>query len=216
MLIQRCAIDELCRRSPLYWLQNWTKTFDEHWREKGCEPYRPFPKLPYLAWLIGILRTERRLFIPKSREMMVSWVVMAYAVHKAQFNEKTRVILQTQKEDKSADLINGRGTPGYAATLYARQPEWLKDRHPLSKPLKEQPDLLLSWGNGSIVQGLPKGADQIRQYHPTIMIFDEAAHLDEFEAAYGAADPVCQQIIAVSSVAPGWFWDQVHPDGKAG
>jgi len=86
----------------------------------------------------------------------------------------------------------------------------MKQGHPLTKPIEDMPGDLLSWANGSTLQGVPKGADQIRQYHPTVAIFDEAAHLDEFEAAYAAALPVCSRIIAVSSVAPGWFWQKVR------
>ena len=33
----------------------------------------------------------------------------------------------------------------------------------------------------------------------------EAAHLPEAEASFNIASPVATQIIAVSSVAPGWF-----------
>ncbi len=63
----------------------------------------------------------------------------------------------------------------------------------------------MSWKNGSIIQGVPKGADQVRQYHPTVFAVDEAAHVDEFKESYAAADPVCPKIIAVSSAGPGWF-----------
>ena len=46
---------ERCRTDPLYWLQTWTQTFDERWKEKGSQsPYRPFPKLPYFPWLFQI------------------------------------------------------------------------------------------------------------------------------------------------------------------
>ena len=202
---------------PLYWLQNHTKTFDEKWRQKGLHgPYRSFSRLPYMPWLFSNFLNCRRLFIPKSRDMMVSWSAIGYGVWLAQFHERVRVIVQTQKEDKVVDLIKGAGVPGYARTLYEMQDDWMKKRYPLATPMDDQASTRIAWANRSLIQGVPKGADQIRLYHPNVMIFDEAAHLDEFEAAYGAADPVCQQIIAVSSVAPGWFWDEVHPDGKAG
>ncbi|HEV2491487.1 MAG TPA: hypothetical protein VG204_00280 [Terriglobia bacterium] len=64
---------------------------------------------------------------------------------------------------------------------------------------------MLAWANGSTLHGVPSGADQIRQYHPTVYIADEAAYLDDFEQSYGAAHPVAAQIIAVSSAAPSWF-----------
>ena len=51
------------------------------------------------------------------------------------------------------------------------------------------------------------GADQIRQYHPSVLILDEAAFLSDFEESYAAADPVAAQIIAVSSAAARYFGD---------
>ncbi len=73
----------------------------------------------------------------------------------------------------------------------------------------------MSWKNGSCIQGIPKGPDQIRQYHPTIFIVDEAAYLDGFKASYDAADPVCPKIIAVSSAGPSWFGEICSPEMRA-
>jgi len=185
-------------------------TFDEKWREKATEPYPRFPgpeRLPYLRWLFSLFQRETRLFIPKSREMMVSWCAIGYAVWSCQFFLKTRVIVQTQKEEKVFDLIKGKDAPGYARTLYERQPKWLQQRYPLARPMELQSQGEITWANGSVLMGVPKGADQIRQYHPTLVVFDEAAHLDEFEAAYGNADLVASQVIAVSSAGPSWFGD---------
>lgn len=187
-----------------------TQTFDEHWKEKGTSPYAAFPDKPYLKWLMEQVQKHRRLFVPKSREMIVSWLVIAYAVWMCKWFERTRALVQAQKEEKVIDLICGRGNAGYARTLYEQQPPWLQARHPLTKAIEDMPGNLLTWANGSTLQGVPKGADQVRQYHPTVAIFDEAAHLDEFQESYGAADPVCSQIIAVSSATPSWFGDVVE------
>jgi len=200
------------RPGPLVWAQDFTETFDEHWQRKGLpSPYRPFPNRPYWPWLFNLFLTERVLFLAKSRDMMASWAAIAYAVWSCMVQPRTRVIVQTQKESKGIELVKGAGAPGYARTLYERQPPALQWRFPLAKPMEDQPATAITWANESVLMALPKGADQIRLYHPTIMIFDEAAYLDEFEAAYGAALPVCRQIIAVSSVAPGWFWEKVRP-----
>jgi hypothetical protein len=69
--------------------------------------------------------------------------------------------------------------------------------------------LVFTWSNGSKIQSVPSGSSQIRQYHPSIVFFDEAAFLDDFIGSYGAAEPVATQIIAVSSAAPGDFGDIV-------
>ena len=51
-LLHEAARLEKCRREPLYWLQNRTETYDEHWESKGlASPYNPFPQLPYFPWL---------------------------------------------------------------------------------------------------------------------------------------------------------------------
>lgn len=73
--------------------------------------------------------------------------------------------------------------------------------------MKEQSQTEITWKHESAIKGVPMGADQIRQYHPTLVIFDEAAHLSEFQASYGNADLVASKIIAVSSAGPGWFGD---------
>jgi hypothetical protein len=188
-------------------LQEHTETFDEKWKEHGLEPYRPFPKLPYLPWLFRHFLRNRRLFVPKSREMLASWSVVGFAVWTCQFFPRQRVILQAQKEDKVVELMKGRGNPGYARTLLERQSPWLRERFPLLGPMEEMSQTMISWANGSTLQGVPKGADQIRLYHPSVLIVDEAAFLDDFEQSYAAADPACEKIIAVSSAAAGWFGD---------
>lgn len=83
----------------------------------------------------------------------------------------------------------------------------MKKLNPLSKHVNDMPADLLTWKNESIIRGVPSGADQIRQYHPSLVIFDEAAHMDEFEESWGAAEPVASQMIAVSSAAPSVFGD---------
>ncbi len=197
---------ERCRTDPLFWLQHWTETFDEKWKEKGLQsPYRPFPKQPYFPRLFQLFQTERRLFVPKSRDMMISWAAVGFGVWKCQFFDRQHVIVQAQKENKVAELIKGTGNPGYAATLYQRQTEWLKKLHPLLKPIEEMPATMISWSNGSTLRGIPQGADQIRMFHPTLYLVDEAAFIDDFEQSYGAAEAVASQIIAVSSAAPSHF-----------
>jgi hypothetical protein len=208
-LADEVDIDRECAADPLYWLQNHTQTFDEHWQDKGAQPYARFPNKPYFPFLFYQLKTEKRLFLPKSREMMLSWAVIGYAVWMCEFFERARVIVQAQKLEKVIDLISGRGNPGYTRTLYEQQDQFLKDRHPLVKPSTEMPGDMLAWVNGSTLHGVPSGADQIRQYHPTLVIFDEAAHLDEFRESYGAAEPVALQIVALSSAAPSHFGDVV-------
>lgn len=192
----------------LFWATTFTQTFDEHWHDKQFSgPFRPFPRLPYMPFLFSRMATKPVLCVPKSREMMVSWALVAYAVWLCQEFPRTRVLIQSQKLDKASELVTGTEPPGYARTLWERQPEWLRFLHPLADRIDNLPADRLVWENGSAIQAVGQGANQIRMYHPTLFCIDEAAHLDEAEGSFGAALPVSRQIILVSSAGPGFFSD---------
>jgi hypothetical protein len=122
---------------------------------------------------------------------------MLYSVWRAQWH-KADVIVQTGSLGKVVDLI------GYASQLYRNQADSLKLRHPLANETQTE----LRWADGGRVRAIPSGESQIRLYHPSIYILDEAAFLAECEACYNTAHPVARQIIAISSAGPGWFGDQ--------
>ena len=57
--------------------------------------------------------------------MMLSWAVIGWAVLQCQWNENTHCIVQSEKANKSIDLVSGRDLPGYARTLYDQQDDFL-------------------------------------------------------------------------------------------
>lgn len=191
--------DERCRRDPLYWAQTWTKTENPHYAAQGLEFRAPFPHKDYFHVLFDALAKEDKLFIPKSRDMMTSWSALIWATHQAQWKNAFAVV-QTMKDGKAMELI------GYAQCLYRNQPDWLRAKH----PLKSENASELNWEGGGRVLGVPGGEHQIRTYHPTIYIMDEAAFLPEAEQCYNSAKASSPhvQMIAVSSAGPGWFGDE--------
>lgn len=191
--------DERCRRNALYWAQNYTKTENPHYIEQGLEFRANFPKKTYFDVLFHFLaKMDEHLAIPKTREMVTSWSVMAFATHQAQWF-KSEVVVQTDSEDKAKQLV------GYAECLYRNQEPFLKARHPL---VSEASQLSIEWKDGGKIFGIPKGEHKIRMYHPTLYIMDEAAFLPEAEQCFNAAQPVTKKIIAISSAGPGWFGDE--------
>jgi hypothetical protein len=187
--------NEKCKRSALYWSQHWTKTENPHYLEEGLEFTAPLPDWSYFDVLFKSLSSESRIFIPKTRQMMTSWACVIHAVHRAQWF-KAQAVVQTDSEEKAKELV------GYAECLYRNQPDWLKARHPLESPASA---LNIEWADGGKIFGIPKGENKLRMYHPTIYIMDEAAFLPEAQQCYDVAQPVCNQIIAISSAGPGWF-----------
>ena len=59
----------------LLWLTKHTATEDNHWLAKGTAPVAPFPSKSYFAVVLNEILDSPRIFIPKSREMMTSWLV---------------------------------------------------------------------------------------------------------------------------------------------
>jgi hypothetical protein len=70
------------------------------------------------------------------------------------------------EEDKVVELVNNKDNRGYARTVIEREKPWLREGFPLLVNIEDMSRTLLSRAKGSTFQGVPKGADQIRQYPP--------------------------------------------------
>src|SRR5271157_4664618 len=123
-------------------------------------PTSPSPATTTSPFLFEILDAERIIWLEKSRDLMVSWARVAYLTLKAMTTPECGVLFQTQKENKAIQLVE------YSKCLYDRQPDFLREAFPLTKPTKDQPALSLHFAHGGYVLGIPGGADQIRSYHP--------------------------------------------------
>ncbi len=192
------GVDAKCEADSLLWLQNFTATENPKHAEQGLPYKSPFPHKSYFEPLFAAFRRSRRLFVPKTREMLTSWCVMGDSAHRAQW-ERWFVVVQTDAEKKAEELIS------YVRILYENQPTWMQSLHPLRGEVSRTK---IEWESGGRVLAIPAGVNKIRLYHPTRYVMDEAAFLPEAEQCYNAAHPVAQQIIAISSAGPGWFGEQ--------
>lgn len=187
-------------KDPLNWLQRHTQTRDPHWREAGAKtPYRSFPDKPYFRPIIEALQAEPVVFIPKSRDLMLSWLCVGYFTHMCMTTPGVEVLMQSQTEPKAAELVD------YAKCLVDRQDEDIRKLYPIRQPTSKQSWLELDFGNDSRIVGIPHGADKLRSYHPTALFMDEAAFIPDADASFNEAISACQKIAVVSSAGPGWF-----------
>ena len=203
-------IDAACQSSLMYWLRNHTNTYDPKAIAAGLDPVRPFPDWRYfdvVSYFLTRPADYGHQFIPKSREMLTSWIVAAYATHLAQWTPYAQIVCQTEKEDKATKLV------GYSKCCYDQQAEWQRKMHPLkggyakTRPGKDK-ELELKFANGAEIIGIASGANQIPSYHPTLVILDEAALWPEAALSYQLALPVAAQILVVSTARPGWFEEE--------
>jgi len=208
----RCSLAEVDERGwaseksgPLYWLENFTKTIDDHALAKGTEAKAPFPRKSYFRPLMAELlypvlnpsKDCRTTLIPKSREMMTSWTICGYIAWLCQWRPGTPVVIQTLKETKAEELVR------YVAILAEQQEPFLKERHRVTRSVA----LEIEWENGSRIFGIPGGENQVRMFHPFVCVFDEMAFMEDAEACLNAVAPVAKQIVGVSSAHAGWMGD---------
>jgi hypothetical protein len=189
----------LAEKSAFYWLTNCTQTVDE---QDKVNPFKPFPADIYVRELIKVLLREPITLVPKSRSMMASWTIAGAACHTCQVHPATAVVVQSRDEDRSKKIVE------YVKILYERSmPAW-KARHPLARPMNQQAEIICEWENHSWVKAITGNPNKIRSEHPTIVCFDEAAFMDEFDECFNvAAGAKPLHVWAISSAAPGPFFD---------
>jgi hypothetical protein len=191
---------------PLYWLQNLTKTLDDHAAAKGTPAKMPFPRKSYFRPLMGALLRPvlnpspecQTTFFPKSRELMTSWTICGYLGWLCQWRPGTLAVVQTLKETKAQELVR------YVTILAENQEPFLQERYPLTRSTAME----IEWANGSRVFGIPGGEHQIRMFHPSVAVFDEIGFMEDGESCFNAVLPVAKQIIGVSSAHASWFGDE--------
>lgn len=190
---------------PLFWLTECTKTKDE--QDTTGDPYKPFPKRPYIRPLLDALENEPVLFIEKSRTMMASWTVSGWAAWRMFTRPATGVVFQSEDEDRAIHDVN------YARILWEQSIPELKDRW---QPYKgkdpwSQPYNGFRMDNGSWCLGIVGNPDKIRSQHPTIVVLDEAAYITRGEESFNVAQATrCHHIVALSSANPGWFRERTR------
>lgn len=168
------------KQDPYYFLTNYCYTLDEH---NHANPYQLIPKKEYVRDLCDIFITEDLIAVEKSRQMMVSWVmVCAIPLWFNMFYRPvgTRTFIVSKKEQDANAMIDRM------KIIYDRLPTWLKYSNP-ADPFSYNK---MQWGkNNSIIQGVPQGADQLRQYTASLIVSDETAFQDQTEKAYESARP---------------------------
>lgn len=171
---------ERVKKDPYYFVTNFCYTIDEH---DDADPYKLIPKKEYIRDLCDVFMTENLIAVEKSRQMMVSWLMVCalplwYAMYYRP--EGTRVFIMSKKEQDANAMIDR------IKHIYDRIPDRIKQ----SNPADPFTYCKMTWSKrNSIIQGVPQGPDQLRQYTASLIISDETAFQERAEKAYEAAKP---------------------------
>jgi hypothetical protein len=195
----------LCKNDPAYWLWNdqhyvWTR--DEYDQDN---PVKPFPDEPALREVLAEIHlgTQQVTTIGKSRQLSVTWLLVAYFDWWARFYANQLLFIQSKKEEDAANLVFNK-EPGMARASFIEEnlPWWMK------VPLSTSYGVLV-YPNGSKLWGIPQGGDIIRSYTGSGLFSDESAFQPFAREAYRAAKACCRKIVMVSSAEGGSFFGEL-------
>src|SRR5439155_782175 len=124
----------------------------------------------------------------KSRQMLVSWIVCAFCVWWARFKPHQAIYWQSQQwKDARGMVSQAQGLPMARCQFMERHlPQWLQ------QPIQTQ-EGLISYPNGSFIQAVAGGADQIRGLVGSVIVEDEFAKQEEAAGVYQTIAPLLQK-----------------------
>ncbi len=164
-------IRKLCAKDCFLWATQFVKTRDP----QADDPVRLFPEYDFLRGFFKTVAENPIVAAPKSRQMLASWACVVKALHNCSWFDYRLWFLQSEKEDKAKDLI------GRAAFIL----EWIERLYPWLMPCtwKIKTDRI-QFSNGSLLQAVPQGGNQIAGYTPSGVVMDEAGLQEEAESSW--------------------------------
>ena len=189
----------LARDNLLFYLTEfvWTLNIDEmDPLDKG--KWERYPNVYYkdrsdyrddLALLLEVWQTERFILIPKSRQMLMTWTMVAAHLWRAQCKKDEIIFFQTLKEDKAGFKISNQSLLSRAEGILERQPHNLgltsfSNGKTYKKQLKPP---VIEFSNGSIMFGISQDSEDPRSYSTSAIFADEVAFQNKAAEAFGAA-----------------------------
>ena len=163
-------------------------------------PFKLFPTNPWLKIVTSLWLDSRLVVIPKSRRLLLSWLMVFLHLHLAMYNQGVSVYFVSDKEEKSDELV--------------KRAEFIIRNIPDDKFLK--PKFVGTYcyldfpGLNSFIHGIPMGADQLRQYTATAIFGDEMGSWEKGRETYMASIPTIQgggRFTGVSSANESFFKD---------
>lgn len=196
---------EKCRRDFYYWLINWVYTLDPHAHLQGKNPIRQFPDKDYFKEFTKVLMTHDKILVPKSRQIMISWIMCAYTLWHSQFNVGRFAMVQSKKEGDANRLLDR------IFVMWQNQPAFLKEPN-IAKQIENEISFKQKM---SYIIALAQGSDQARMNTASLIFIDEGAFIPALRDVLTAAKPTTDggaQIVIVSTANPGYFCSLVHDE----
>ena len=148
---------------------------------------RPFPYyLPYIKPIAETWLNEQIVCVPKSRDMVATWQIVAYYTWDTYFHKGRQNFFQSEKAGKAKSLVRR------AEFIIRQMPEFLRIHRAQFGVGEANSGQLLIPAIDSEIIGLPQGPDQIRMHHPSGVYIDECAFQVQAGETFAAIKPAIQ------------------------
>jgi hypothetical protein len=176
-------LDDLYKKEPWLWFIHEVNTSDE-----ATQAMRPWPDKEYLKDLLEILLEEPLVLVPKSRRMMVSWLVAAIATYEARYLPHNAIFIQSETEDKAAYITEKR-----CAFIedHLNEPA-LRRKYRAIRTTKGAIGRITYEETGSYIWAIPQGGSIIRTYTFSRLLMDESEFQAESHEALNAAISIAE------------------------
>ncbi len=164
------------------------------------DPIKKFPNSPWLQDIVTMWMRNKLIAIPKSRRMMLSWLMTFLHLHMAMFRQGAAIFFISDKEEKSDELVKR------AEFMY----KYIPDDKMLKPKMKSKYRYLEFPGLDSYIMGVAQGADQLRQYTASAIMADEIGYWEKSRETFMAMKPTIEgggRITCVSTANEGFFYE---------
>lgn len=206
--IARAEMLRRSSRNPEYFaidsglVQTWDKA-------DPANPYKCLPQdEPYLRYFLRWLTNQQKIGIPKCRDMIATLTVCMYLLNRAMFGDGKEVLCLSDKSEKSEHNL------GRILFTYDRMPAPVKAMIPMryTKGTSGDPRIMRFlprpplWPGGpeflgSKIEAIAQGAEQVQEYHPSILFWDQVETTRRARETYDAIIPVVKEPIFEAAMA---------------
>lgn len=170
-------------------IPGWAFTQDEH---DEVTPFKRLPDKKYLRALAYMWVHENRLLVPKSRQVMLTWLFCCVAAHEHLFRPARRTAFISKKFDDANNLID---------RVMVVKKKLPADRFNVPQ-VRRISGIMDVPETGSMIQAMSEEARELRSYTFSWIFSDEFAFQDQSAEIIRAAMPTIQKdrFTGVSSV----------------
>jgi phage FluMu gp28-like protein len=192
-----------CGKNPAYFLDNYAKIVHQ---SRGLIPFHTFK---FQKQLLDDFHDHRYNIILKSRQMGISTIVAGYSAWMMLFHKERNILVMATKLNTAIEIVEK------VKDIIDSVPDWIK-----IADIAVNNKTKLELTNGSKIHGVPTSKDAGRSQALSLLILDEAAHVEDMDDLWTGLLPTIStggRCIALSTPngVGNWF-HKTYVDSESG